>query len=79
MTVLAASTSGDSEKWGITPWPVLILVGSEDDCIGPEMYRGPQNAFPHPDSPQEVLPDAGHFLHLERSAAFNRWVLDFLG
>lgn len=61
------------------PWPALVLVGSEDDCIGPEMYRGGQLAFPHPDSRQEVLPHAGHFLHLEQPEAFNRRVLDFLG
>lgn len=61
------------------PWPALILVGSEDDCIGPGMYRGGPHAFPHPDSAQEVLPEAGHFLHLERPEVFNRRVLAFLG
>lgn len=60
------------------PWPALILVGSEDDCIGPEMYRGGEKAFPHPDSRQEVLPGAGHFLHLEQPESFNQRVLNFL-
>lgn len=60
-------------------WPALILVGSEDGCIGPEMYRGGEKAFPHPDSRQEVLPGVGHFLHLEQPEGFNRRVLDFLG
>ncbi len=61
------------------PWPALILVGSEDECIGPEMYCGGEKAFPHPDSRQEVLPGVGHFLHLEQPEGFNRRVLDFLG
>lgn len=61
------------------PWPALILVGSEDDCIGPEMYHGGEKAFPHPDSRQEVLPGVGHFLHLEQPEGFHRRVLDFLG
>jgi pimeloyl-ACP methyl ester carboxylesterase len=43
------------------------------------MYRGGPHAFPHPDSAQEVLPEAGHFLHLERPEVFNRRVLAFLG
>jgi pimeloyl-ACP methyl ester carboxylesterase len=61
------------------PWPALILVGSEDGCIGAEMYRGGEKVFPHPDSRQEVLPGAGHFLHLERPESFNQRILDFLG
>jgi pimeloyl-ACP methyl ester carboxylesterase len=65
--------------FSVKPWPALILVGSEDECIGPEMYRGGEKAFPHPDSRQEVLPGVGHFLHLEQPEGFHQRVLDFLG
>ncbi len=60
------------------PLPALIIVGEQDDCIGPEMYVGGARDFPHPLSREVVLSQAGHFLHLEQPAAFHRAVLEFL-
>lgn len=60
------------------PLPALIIVGTQDDCIGPEMYVGGAQDFPHPNSREVVLPEAGHFLHLEQAAAFIQKTLDFL-
>lgn len=56
----------------------LIIVGEQDQCIGPAMYRGGADAFPHPLSREVVLEQAGHFLHIEKPDAFNDTVLSFL-
>lgn len=61
------------------PLPALIIVGAQDDCIGPEMYVDGERDFPHPESREVILPDAGHFLHLEQPDTFVQKSLLFLG
>jgi 2-succinyl-6-hydroxy-2,4-cyclohexadiene-1-carboxylate synthase len=54
----------------------LILVGALD-----EKYRALGRAMAErmPDARLEVVPDAGHTIHLEQPAAFARLVIEFLG
>jgi pimeloyl-ACP methyl ester carboxylesterase len=59
------------------PQPTLYLHGGGDGCIGVEVgARAAQ--FLGPGSLVEVLPDAGHFLHLERPEEVAKLVLGFL-
>jgi pimeloyl-ACP methyl ester carboxylesterase len=49
--------------------PVLGISGAQDGCISPDVFRAamPEALFPRGVN-LEVLPDAGHFLHLEQPA-----------
>ncbi|MDA0637415.1 alpha/beta hydrolase [Nonomuraea sp. MCN248] len=57
--------------------PILYLHGERDGCLAPEMVK---DALPHlpAGSRAELVPGAGHFLHLERPDVVNRLVLDWL-
>lgn len=57
--------------------PTLVLGGATDGCIGPELFRDIDQAFAGPWE-QEIIPDAGHFLHHERSDHVESLVIDFL-
>lgn len=57
---------------------VLYLHGAADGCLGAALVKGAQNHLPE-GSRVELVPDAGHFLHLERPAEVNRLILDWLG
>lgn len=61
-----------------TAGPVLYLHGERDGCMGVEMAKDAAGSLP-PGSRVELVPDAGHFLHLERPAEVNRLILDWLG
>lgn len=61
-----------------TPQPTLYLHGADDGCLGVEMVGAAAAALPAPGSRVDVVPDAGHFLQLERPAVVNRLVVDFL-
>lgn len=61
-----------------TPQPTLYLHGADDGCLGVEMVGAAAAALPAPGSRVEVVPDAGHFLQLERPAVVNQLVVDFL-
>lgn len=58
--------------------PTLILAGAMDGCMGLELFNGADSAFESPWE-QEVFPDAGHFMHLERPDEVNGRILAFLG
>ncbi len=58
--------------------PTLYLHGAHDGCIGAEFAAGASAAFTTPDSRIEVVPQTGHFLHLERPEVVNRLIVDFL-
>jgi pimeloyl-ACP methyl ester carboxylesterase len=50
--------------------PLLYLHGEDDGCIQAEIARGSERVLP-PHSRVEIVPGAGHFLHLERPAEVN--------
>jgi pimeloyl-ACP methyl ester carboxylesterase len=60
-----------------TPQPTLYLHGADDGCIGATLAEGAE-AFLGAGSRVEVVPDAGHFLHLERPDVVNSLIAAFL-
>jgi pimeloyl-ACP methyl ester carboxylesterase len=62
---------------GIPPQPTLYIHGGRDGCMGVGLVDGLQEQL-SPGSRVVVVPEAGHFLHLEKPAEVNRLVLDFL-
>lgn len=57
--------------------PTLYLHGEDDGCIGVEVSEGMEPLFSGKFR-RVVLEGAGHFVHWEKPAAFNRAVLEFL-
>ncbi|MEV5572989.1 alpha/beta hydrolase [Spirillospora sp. NPDC052269] len=61
--------------------PTLYLHGASDGCFGADGVFGDRAALMAalpPDSRAELVPDAGHFLHLERPDEVNRHILDWI-
>ena len=56
--------------------PSLYLHGENDGCIGHYLSEGMENFFE--DLELKILPDCGHFLHLEKKDLVNNLVLDFI-
>lgn len=61
-----------------TAQPMLYLHGERDGCIGMEIAGGAAAFLPAEGSRIATIPDAGHFLHLERPAEVNSLVTDFV-
>ena len=57
--------------------PLLVLGGGEDGCIEPRHFVDIHDALA-PGSEVEILPRAGHFLHLEQPDVVAKRVLDWL-
>jgi len=57
--------------------PTLYLHGADDACISPAVGEGMDDLFTQ-GLERVVVPDAGHFLHLERPATVAGHVLRFL-
>lgn len=62
---------------GVPHLPVLYLHGRLDGCLGAEPAENARAVF-SADSEVEVLDEVGHFPHLERPAAVNRRILEWL-
>ena len=63
---------------GLTPpQPTLYLHGAADGCMGVELAES-AGAFLAPGSKVEIIPAAGHFLHLEQPEVVNRLILDWV-
>ena len=56
--------------------PSLYLHGENDGCIGHYLSDGMENFFQ--DLSINILPDCGHFLHLEKKELVNELILDFI-
>lgn len=63
---------------GPLPQPTLYLHGADDACMGADLIEPAQvlSSLPHEASRVEVVPGAGHFLHLERPTEVNQLILD---
>lgn len=62
---------------GVYGGPVLFVKGSESDYIGDASSSAIRARFPA--ARLHIVQGAGHWLHAEKPAAFNRAVLRFLG
>ena len=56
--------------------PSLYLHGENDGCIGANLSEGMENYFE--DLVIKILPECGHFLHLEKHKEVNKIILNFL-
>lgn len=58
--------------------PTRIMYGTNDGCIGAELFHGQQNRFVQP---LDLVPmvGAGHFIQWEQPDEFADQILDFLG
>ena len=56
--------------------PSLYLHGENDGCIGHYLIEGMENFFE--DIAIKILPDCGHFLHLEKKELTNNLILEFI-
>ena len=56
--------------------PSLYLHGENDGCIGHYLSEGMENFFE--DLTIEILPECGHFLHLEKKELTNNLILEFI-
>lgn len=54
-----------SRRVPVPPQPHLVLHGADDGCIDPRYATAAAPLLRHPTSRVEVLPDVGHWLHLE--------------
>lgn len=62
---------------GIVVTPATIIHGAQDGCISPAVFLGLDGFFAGGVT-THLLPDVGHWPHLESPAVFNRLVLDAL-
>ncbi|HVX68452.1 MAG TPA: alpha/beta hydrolase [Mycobacteriales bacterium] len=60
------------------PHPTLYLHGNEDGAFLVEGIAGTDKHLSE-DSRVEIIDGTGHFLHLEKPAAVNRMILDWIG
>ncbi|WP_100447903.1 alpha/beta fold hydrolase [Glycomyces xiaoerkulensis] len=57
--------------------PMLVLAGEDDGCIPPPSFADAEVGLA-PGSRVEILPEAGHFMHLDRPDETARIVLEWL-
>ena len=57
--------------------PCLTIYGINDGCMIPQVFKGSELAFSHPLSRTVAIPQAGHFVHLDKADVFNQVLLDF--
>ena len=63
--------------FGTAPQPTLFIHGDRDGTTTAEMYAG-ASAFLSPGSKIEVIAGTGHFFHVEKLAAVNRLIVDWV-
>jgi pimeloyl-ACP methyl ester carboxylesterase len=57
--------------------PVLYLHGEDDGCLGVDLARAAEGLLQAP-SRVEIVPGAGHFLHVEKPDVVNSTIVEFL-
>lgn len=74
-----SALAGESRKllFARSTLPSLYLHGVRDGCVGVELADGCEAAYSNFVEVHRI-PEAGHFLHLERPAELNRILLSFL-
>lgn len=72
-------TDGVSRRLIFAPvvTPTRMMYGTEDGCIGPELFQGQQNRFQQPLDLAPMM-GSGHFIHLEQPVQFAHHVIGFL-
>ena len=70
LTPLAATTEAAASL------PMLVLAGADDGCIPPALFADAWSGLAA-GSRVEILPDAGHFMHLERPDDVARLALEW--
>jgi pimeloyl-ACP methyl ester carboxylesterase len=73
----ATELGGEASAAAPAPQPTLFLHGVRDGCIGADLVQNATD-FLAPGSRMIAIPDAGHFLHLERPAEVNAQILSWL-
>jgi pimeloyl-ACP methyl ester carboxylesterase len=61
----------------LAPQPTLYLHGASDGCISADLARGAEPLLA-PGSRMVIIDDAGHFLHLEKPAEVNEYILGWI-
>jgi pimeloyl-ACP methyl ester carboxylesterase len=56
--------------------PMLLLGGADDGCVSADKFANARDGLA-PGSRVEILPGAGHFLHLEQPETVARLALDW--
>lgn len=64
--MFAAFVGGRAGSLGVIEVPTLALHGGRDRCVGADLGAGQERFFR--EHRREVIPDVGHFMHLERPA-----------
>lgn len=70
LAALASKTEAPAEL------PLLMLAGADDGCIAAEHFADAERGLA-PGSRVEVVPNAGHFMHLDLPGEIARRVLDW--
>ena len=75
-TMARSVLSGPPARAAVVPVPTLVLHGERDGCVGAGLGKGQERFFTGAFE-AEVLPEVGHFLHLERPAVVAERVLSW--
>jgi pimeloyl-ACP methyl ester carboxylesterase len=73
-----ALTEAQNAAFSVPPQPLLYLHGADDGCMSSALAAGVDDVLTVPGSRSVIVPDAGHFLQLERPDVVNAEILRFL-
>lgn len=73
-----ALADAQNAAFSIPPQPLLYLHGAQDGCMSATLAEGVDDVLTVPGSRSVIVPDAGHFLQLERPDVVNAEILRFL-
>lgn len=58
--------------------PCLMVVGSNDQCIGAEVFKDGERSYPNAATELVCVDGAGHFVHFEKPREFNEIMQGFI-